>query len=232
MITTHICQHCSQLPPPPPIFSMGPPPNILSIDIRCSSRLLSSSSIQHKKVTSSSSSSSSVSVALGIVIALLISTGTILLMKHLIIKRRQRCQRKYDDSSSSVKFNGHNHDRDKIKFPPLLSDSCSSDQTFSTPPSEYPCSFIEPFLTNDIHHEYEQIKYDNSSHYYCLVYCRQCANYHQTSSSSSSICRQTSLIQSYYQHQCTCHLQNNNHLFELQPILRTNNDDLNHQLSF
>ncbi|CAF4399315.1 unnamed protein product, partial [Rotaria sordida] len=55
MTTTYICQRCLQLPPPPPIFSMGPPPNILSIDIRCSSRFLSSSFIQHKKVASSSS---------------------------------------------------------------------------------------------------------------------------------------------------------------------------------
>ncbi|CAF2376448.1 unnamed protein product [Rotaria sp. Silwood2] len=229
MTTTYICQHCSQLPPPPPIFSMGPPPNILSIDIRCSSRLLSSSSIQHKKVISSSSSSS-VSVALGIMIALLISTGIILLIKHLMVKRRQPRQRKYDDSSLSVKFNGHNHDQNWTKFLPLLSDSCSSDQTFSTPPSEYPCGFIEPLLTNDIHHEYEQIQHENSSHYYCLIYCRQCASYHQTSS-SSSLCRQTNLMQSYYQYQCTCHPQNNNHLFELQPMLRINKDDLNHPLS-
>ncbi|CAF1317497.1 unnamed protein product [Rotaria sordida] len=228
MTTTYICQRCLQLPPPPPIFSMGPPPNVLSIDIRCSSRFLSSF-IQHKKVASSSSSSSSVSVVLGLVIALLIATGTILLIKNLMIKRRQGRQRKYDNSSSSVKFNGDNHDRNWTKFLPLLSDSCSSDQTFSTPPNEYPCGFIEPLLTNDIHHEYEQIKYDNSSHYYCLVYCRQCANYHQTS--SSSLCRQTNFTQSYYQHQCTCHLRNNNHLFELQPMLRTNNDDLNHQIS-
>jgi hypothetical protein len=76
MITTYTCQHCSQLPPPPPIFSIGPPPNILSIDIHCSSRLLSS--IQHKKIISSSSF---VPIALGIVIALLISTGTVLLIK-------------------------------------------------------------------------------------------------------------------------------------------------------
>ncbi len=76
MITTYTCQRCSQLPPPPPIFSIGPPPNILSIDIHCSSHLLSS--IQHKKVNSSSSS---IPVALGIIIALLISTGTILLIK-------------------------------------------------------------------------------------------------------------------------------------------------------
>jgi hypothetical protein len=65
---------------------------------------------------------------------------------------------------------------------------------------------MESFLPNDIHHEYEQIKSDNLSNYYCLIYCRQCANYHQTS-------------QSY----CTCHLQNDNHLFELQPMLKTTN---------
>lgn len=67
---------------------------------------------------------------------------------------------------------------------------------------------IESFFPNDIHHEYEQINYDNnSSHYYCLIYCRQCGNYHQTS-------------RTY----CTCHLRN----VELQPILKTNSDDLNH----
>ncbi|CAF1098719.1 unnamed protein product [Adineta steineri] len=103
------------------------------------------------------------------------------------------------------------------KFIPLLSDSCSSEHTLSTPPSEYPCGIIEPFLTNDIHHEYEQIKYEHSLDKYCLVYCRQCANYHQTN-----------LIQSNYQHQCTCHLPNDKHIFELQPMLRTtDNDDLN-----
>lgn len=72
---------------------------------------------------------------------------------------------------------------------------------------------MDTFYPNDIHHEYEQIKYDNTSHYYCLIYCRQCRNYHQTS-------------RTY----CTCHhLQNDNHLFELQPMLNTtNSDELNH----
>ena len=106
------------------------------------------------------------------------------------------------------------------KFIPTLTDSYSSDRTFSTPSSEYPCGFIEPLLTNDIHHEYEQIKYDSSSNYYCLVYCRQCANYHPTSSSLNC---QTSFIRSCYQNQCSCHLPSNNHLFELQPMLTTNN---------
>ncbi|CAF1264694.1 unnamed protein product [Adineta steineri] len=221
MITTYTCQRCLQLPPPPPIFSLGPPPNILSIDIRCSSHFLSSSlsSIQHKKFTYSSSSSLSVSVALGFMIVLLISTSTILLIKNRMIKRRQERQKRYDDNSSSHKFNGHNHHhhQDWTKFIPLLSDSCSSEHTLSTPPSEYPCGIIEPFLTNDIQHEYEQIKYEHSLDKYCLVYCRQCANYHQTN-----------LIQSNYQHQCTCHLPNDKHIFELHPMLRTtDNDDLN-----
>ncbi len=103
-----------------------------------------------------------------------------------------------------------------------MSDSCSSDHTLSTPPSEYPCGVIDPFLTNDTNHEYEQIRFDNSSHYYCLVYCRHCANYHQT---SSTLCRQSSFNRSA----CTCHLRNDNHhLFELQPMLRTNSENLNH----
>jgi hypothetical protein len=59
---------------------------------------------------------------------------------------------------------------------------------------------MESFLS----HEYEQI---DSSHYYCLIYCRQCGNYHQTSRSS-----------------CTCHLRNDNHFLELQPMF----EDLNH----
>ncbi|CAF3612240.1 unnamed protein product [Rotaria socialis] len=228
MTTTHKCQRCSQLPPPPPIFSMGPPPKFLSMEIRCSSRMLLSASVAHEQVTpsSSSSSSSSVSVALGIMIALLITTGTVILIKNRMIKRRKGRQRQYDDSCSSIKFNGHHHDRHWRKFLPLLSDSCSSDQTLSTPSSEYPCGFIEPLLSNDIQHEYEQIRYNNSAHYYCLVYCRLCANYHHASSS----CRQTNIIQSYYQQQCTCHLRNDGHLFELQPMLRTNIDDIKHQL--
>ncbi|CAF5203315.1 unnamed protein product, partial [Rotaria magnacalcarata] len=108
-----------------------------------------------------SSSPSSVSVALGIMIALLITTGTVILIKNRMIKRRKERQRKYDDSSSSIKFNGHHHGRHWTKFLPLLSDSCSSDQTFSTPSSEYPCGFIEPLLSDDIQHEYEQIRYNN-----------------------------------------------------------------------
>ncbi len=102
----------------------------------------------------------------------------------------------------------------------MLSDSSSSDHNLSTPSSEYPCGIIEPLLSNDIHHEYEQIKYDNSLPNYCLVYCRQCANYHQTS-----------FIPSNYQHPCTCHLRNDKHLYELQPMLRTIRDDLDHQPS-
>ena len=80
MMTTWVCQHCSQLPPPPPVFSLGPPPKILSIEIYCSSRLLSSSSIEHKNVHSSSSSSA-VPITLAILIGLLLSTGAIVLIK-------------------------------------------------------------------------------------------------------------------------------------------------------
>jgi hypothetical protein len=146
---------------------------------------------------------------------------------------------------------------------PLLSDSCSSDQTASTPPHDYPCSTttVEPLLTHDIHHEYEQIKCDESLsgslHYYCLVYCRQCANYHPTSSSSSSsssLCPRTSLIRPCYlplstnptcQHQCPCyhrtyHQRNDNRSFEHQPMFITrldthntsNDDDVHRQLNF
>jgi hypothetical protein len=70
---------------------------------------------------------------------------------------------------------------------------------------------IDSLLPNDIHHEYEQIQSDHSSHYYCLIYCRQCATYHQTSRPA-----------------CTCHLRNDNHFFELQPMLKIDNDDFNH----
>jgi hypothetical protein len=99
----------------------------------------------------------------------------------------------------------------------------------STPPSEYPCGVIE---TNDLHHEYEQIKYDDSLHYYCLVYCRQCANYHPTSSSCRRPCYLPLSANSSCHQQCTCHIQNDNRLFELQPMLITRtedeSDDLNH----
>jgi hypothetical protein len=137
----------------------------------------------------------------------------------------------------------------------LLSDSCSSDHTSSTPLNEYPCNngVIEPLLSRDVHHEYEQIKSDDSLHYYCLVYCRQCANYHQTSSSSSSsssLCPRTNLYRPCYfplstnptcQHQCSCshrtyHQRNDNRVFELQPMLMTkidnNSEDINHPLKF
>ncbi|UJR10595.1 hypothetical protein I4U23_014792 [Adineta vaga] len=218
MIRIYSCQRCSQLPPPPPIFTLDPPPNILSIDIRCSSRSLSSPTMHHQKYTYSSSAASLfLSVSLGIMIVLLISTSTIFLIKNRMIKRRQERQKRYVQSSSSDKFNGHNHRHHHHNWT-KLSDSCSSDQTLSTPPSEYPCAVIEPLLSNDHQHEYEQIKYDSSLQNYCLVYCRQCANYHQTN-----------LIQSNYQHPCTCH----KHLFELQPMLRTTTtmtDDSTHQL--
>ncbi|CAF0966391.1 unnamed protein product [Adineta ricciae] len=210
------CRHCSQLLPPPPMFTIGPPPHILSIDIRCSSRFLSpSSSTQHQKLTYSSSATLFLSVSLAIMIVLLIFTSAIVLIKNRLIKRRQERQQRYVQSSSVDRFNGHNHRHHHHNWT-KLSDSCSSDQTSSTPPSEYPCAVIEPLLANDHPHEYEQIKYDSSLQNYCLIYCRQCANYHHTN-----------LIQSTYQHQCTCHLRNDQHLYELQPMLRTTNDDSN-----
>ena len=140
----------------------------------------------------------------------------------------------------------------------MLSESCSSsDQTSSTPPNEF--GVIEPLLTRDVaHHDYEQIKCDDESsgslHYYCLIYCRQCANYHPTlssSSSSSSSCpSRLNPIRSCYlplstnptcQHQCSCHhrtyyQRNDNRFFELQPMLMTrndnNSDDSNNHLKF
>ena len=143
---------------------------------------------------------------------------------------------------------------------PLLSDSCSSDQTSSTPPNEYPCinGVIEPLLTRDGNHEYEQIKYDDSLseslHYYCLIYCRQCANYHPTSSSSSLsnsfLCSQSNFVRPcnlslstnpICQHQCSCYhrtysQRNDNRFFELQPMLMTridnNSDNSNDHLKF
>lgn len=80
IMTTLICQHCSRLPPPPPVFSLGPPPKILSIDIYCSSHLLSSSSIDPTKIKSSLASSF-VLITLAILIGLLLSTGAIVLIK-------------------------------------------------------------------------------------------------------------------------------------------------------
>lgn len=142
----------------------------------------------------------------------------------------------------------------------MLSDSCSSDQTSSTPPTEYPPSnggvgVSEPLLTRDTHHEYEQIQCDdstsNSLHYYCLVYCRQCANYHPTSScSSTSSCARANLPRACYlpsssnptcQHHCSCYhrtyyQRNDNRFFELHPMLMTrmdnNSDDSNTHLKF
>ena len=76
MASGYACQRCSQLIPPPPIFTMGPPPNILSIEVRCSSRLLSASSIENKRSTSLS-----IPIALGIIIAFLITFSTIVLIK-------------------------------------------------------------------------------------------------------------------------------------------------------
>lgn len=130
-----------------------------------------------------------------------------------------------------------------------MSDSCSSDQTSSTPPNEYRCTngTIEPLLTCDLPHEYEQIKCDDSLteslHYYCLIYCRQCSTYHPTSSSSSSsssLCPRSNPVRSYYlplsstnptcQHQCSCYhrtyyQRHDNRFFELQPMLMTRPDN-------
>jgi len=257
------------LPPPPPIFNIGPLPNIFSIEAHCSSSSLSLPSIENKKGISSSSS---ISIVLGIIIAFLITFSTIVLIKKQLIKRlrRRRNKTESDDTmmvtSSSVRFNRrdqHNnnnqHHQNWTTCIPLLSDSCSSDQTSSTPPNEYPCTngVIEPLLTRDIHHEYEQIKCDDSLsgslHYYCLVYCRQCANYHPTSSSSSSsssLCPRPNLVRPCYlplstnptcQHQCSCYhrtyyQRNDNRFFELQPMLMTrfdnNNEDSNNHLKF
>ncbi|CAF3319505.1 unnamed protein product [Rotaria socialis] len=277
MASGYACQRCSKLPPPPPMFTIGPPPNILSIEVRCSSHLLSPSLIENKKSTSSSS----ISIALGIIIAFLITFSTIVLIKKRLIKRRRQHQHKikFDNAmkvtSSSVKFNRHhqynNSDShhqhlhhhhlhpNRTKFIPLLSDSCSSDQTSSTPPNEYRFinGVIEPLLTCDAPHEYEQIKCDDSLseslHYYCLIYCRQCSNYHPTSSSSSSsssLCPRSNLTRPYYlplstnptcQHQCSCYhrtyyQRNDNRFFEHQPMLMTkadnNSEDSNNHMKF
>ncbi|CAF2117608.1 unnamed protein product [Rotaria magnacalcarata] len=275
MASGYACQRCSKLPPPPPMFTIGPPPNILSIEVRCSSRSLSPSLIENKKSTSSSS----LSIALGIIIAFLITFSTIVLIKKRLIKRRRQQQHKikFENTmkvtSSSVKINRHHqhnnsdshhqhlhhHHPNRTKFIPLLSDSCSSDQTSSTPPNEYRFinGVIEPLLTCDVPHEYEQIKCDDSLseslHYYCLIYCRQCSNYHSTSSSSSSsssLCPRSNLTRPYYlplstnptcQHQCSCYhrtyyQRNDNRCFEHQPILMTkvdnNSDDSNNHMKF
>lgn len=178
-------------------------------------------------------------------------------------------------TSSTVKFKRHDQHANKntnhhlhrqqhqnwTTCIPLLSDSCSSDQTTSTPSNEYPCTNhigLEPLLTRDNHHEYEQIKCDDSFegslHYYCLVYCRQCANYHPTSSSSSSsssLCPRPNLVRPCYlplstnptcQHQCSCYhrtyyQRNDNRFVEHQPMLMTRidnsiHDDSNNQMKF
>lgn len=278
MASLYGCQRCSRLPPPP-MFNIGPPPNVFSIEAHCSPRLSSSSpSIKVEK-----SNSSSIPIVLGILIAVLIFSSTfILIKKRLVNRQRQRERRRrrhkttFEDSmmisSSSVKFNRHhqhdNHHQNWTKLVPLLSDSCSSDQTSTTPPNEYPCSSnaIEPLLIRDNHHEYEQIKSDDSLssslHYYCLIYCRQCANYHPTSSSSSSsssLCPRTNLIRPSYlplstnpicQHQCACyhrtyHPRHDNRFFEHPTMFMskidnqtppttttTTSEDLNPPLSF
>ncbi|CAF0761758.1 unnamed protein product [Adineta steineri] len=269
MASGYACQHCSQLPPPPPMFAIGPPPNILSIDTRCSSRSLSLTSIETKKAVSSLSSLSSVSIILGIIIALLITLTTIVLIKKRRQRHKTKCNNRMMINSSSVRYNRHhqynnnNHHHRHQNWTtcvPLLSDSCSSDQTSSTPPNEYPCTngVIEPLLNRDVtHHDYEQIKCDDSSsgslHYYCLIYCRQCANYHPTSSSSSSSsssCPRSNPIRPCHlpistnptcQHQCACYhrtyyQRNDNRFFELQPMLMTridnNSEDSNNHLKF
>lgn len=90
------CQRCSQLPPPPPIFSLEPPPNLLSVHLHCTAR------IEHKQIISSASSFHFAILFL-LCIIILISIGAI--VRNRLIKRKSNRQ-----DLLSVNFNHHHRD--------------------------------------------------------------------------------------------------------------------------
>ena len=156
------CQRCSQLPPPPPIFSLEPPPNLLSVHLHCTAR------IEHKQIISSASSSTSFHFAILFSLCIIISIAIGAIVRNRLIKRKSNRQ-----DLLSVNFNHHH--RNWIVNSTFFFSFSQKNLFIILFQKATPLLSESSFETcDDIHHDYEQISY-------CLIYCRQCGNYHQTS---------------------------------------------------
>ncbi|CAF0920255.1 unnamed protein product [Didymodactylos carnosus] len=216
---------CRLPPPPPPLFTLRPPPlpemNDLYITLKNNGycQVFKSPHYHNEHLSSTTTSkqrSSLLTISLGILLGLVLTLGTILIIKSRLMRRERKNNRKHYTTEMIDCVSQH-----LTKF---LTDSCSSsEQTTSlTTPDYHPsdpliennhknCQLI---TNNGDHHEYEQINDEQSFHY--IIYCEQCIKY----------LNNTNDFQSYYLPlNCSCTTTDKSVIFHRSSV-RYNNKKL------